>query len=74
VVDLAIGRQFHPLARIAKDCAAAAGLVAALSCLMIALRRLVPPQCATSGPIGCSTLAPTQRWTRPKASRSWLKR
>jgi diacylglycerol kinase (ATP) len=30
VVDLAIGRQFHPLARIAKDCAAAAVLVAAL--------------------------------------------
>ena len=30
VVDLAIGRQFNPLARIAKDCAAAAVLVAAL--------------------------------------------
>ena len=43
VVDLAIGRQFHPLARIAKDCAAAAVLVAALSSLMIALLLLVPP-------------------------------
>ena len=35
VVDLAIGRQFHPLARIAKDCAAAAVLVAALSSLCL---------------------------------------
>ena len=35
VVDLG-GRQFHPLARIAKDCAAAAVLVAALSSLVIA--------------------------------------
>lgn len=43
VVDLAIGRQFHPLARIAKDCAAAAVLVAALSSLLIALLLLVPP-------------------------------
>jgi diacylglycerol kinase (ATP) len=42
VVDLAIGRQFHPLARIAKDCAAAAVLVAALSSMMIALLLLVP--------------------------------
>ena len=42
VVDLTIGRQFHPLARIAKDCAAAAVLVAALSSLMIALLLLVP--------------------------------
>jgi len=43
VVDLAIGRQFHPLARIAKDCAAAAVLVADLSSLLIALLLLVPP-------------------------------
>jgi diacylglycerol kinase (ATP) len=43
VVDLAIGRQFHPLARIAKDCAAAAVLVAALSSLVIALLLLLPP-------------------------------
>jgi diacylglycerol kinase (ATP) len=43
VVDLAIGRQFHPLARIAKDCAAAAVLVAALSSMMIALLLLLPP-------------------------------
>jgi diacylglycerol kinase (ATP) len=43
VVDLSIGRQFHPLARIAKDCAAAAVLVAALSSMMIALLLLLPP-------------------------------
>jgi diacylglycerol kinase (ATP) len=49
VVDLAIGRQFHPLARIAKDCAAAAVLVAALSSLMIALLLLIPPLWARLG-------------------------
>ena len=43
VVDLAIGRRFHPLARIAKDCAAAAVLVASLSSLLIALLLLLPP-------------------------------
>lgn len=43
VVDLAIGRRFHPLARIAKDCAAAAVLVASLSSLLIALLLLIPP-------------------------------
>ena len=49
VVDLAIGRQFHPLARIAKDCAAAAVLVAALSSLLIALLLLVPPMLTRLG-------------------------
>ncbi len=43
VVDLAIGRRFHPLARIAKDCAAAAVLVAALASMLIALLLLLPP-------------------------------
>lgn len=43
VVDLAIGRQFHPLARIAKDCAAAAVLVAAMASLLIAVLLLAPP-------------------------------
>ena len=43
VVDLAIGRRFHPLARIAKDCSAAAVLVASISSLIIALLLLVPP-------------------------------
>ena len=43
VVDLAIGRRFHPLARIAKDCAAAAVLVAAIASLGVALLLLMPP-------------------------------
>ena len=43
VVDLAIGRRFHPLARIAKDCAAAAVLVASISSLLIASLLLIPP-------------------------------
>lgn len=42
-VDLAIGRQFHPLARIAKDCSAAAVLVAAMASMLIALLLLSPP-------------------------------
>lgn len=49
VVDLAIGRQFHPLARIAKDCAAAAVLVAAIASMLIALLLLVPPLFARLG-------------------------
>ena len=43
VVDLAIGRRFHPLARIAKDCSAAAVLVASISSLLIAILLLMPP-------------------------------
>ena len=42
VVDLAIGRRFHPLARIAKDCSAAAVLVASISSLIIALLLILP--------------------------------
>ena len=37
VVDLSIGRRYHPLARIAKDCSAASVLVASLSSLIIAI-------------------------------------
>ncbi len=43
VVDLAIGRRYHPLARIAKDCSAAAVLVASISSLLIAMLLLLPP-------------------------------
>ncbi len=43
VVDLAIGRRFHPLARIAKDCAAASVFVAAFSSLIIGLLLIIPP-------------------------------
>jgi diacylglycerol kinase (ATP) len=49
VVDLAIGRQFHPLARIAKDCAAAAVLVAAMASVLIAILLLAPPLWARLG-------------------------
>ena len=49
VVDLAIGRRFHPLARIAKDCAAAAVLVAAISSLVIAVLLLLPALLARLG-------------------------
>jgi diacylglycerol kinase (ATP) len=49
VVDLAIGRRFHPLARIAKDCAAAAVLVAAISSLAIAALLLLPALLARLG-------------------------
>ena len=42
-VDLAVGRRFHPLARVAKDCAAAAVLVAAMASMLIALLLLSPP-------------------------------
>ena len=41
-VDLTIGRRFHPLARIAKDCAAGAVLIAAISSLIIAGLLIVP--------------------------------
>ncbi len=42
-VDLAIGRRFHPLARIAKDCAAAAVLIASIVSVVIAVLLLLPP-------------------------------
>ncbi len=42
VVDLAIGRRFHPLARIAKDCAAASVLIASISSFIVALLLLFP--------------------------------
>jgi diacylglycerol kinase (ATP) len=43
VVDLTIGQKYDPLAKIAKDCAAAAVLVAALVALVIAAVLLLPP-------------------------------
>ena len=42
-VDLAIGKRFHPLAQIAKDCSAGAVLVASISSVLIAVLLLVPP-------------------------------
>ena len=49
VVDLAIGKRFHPLAQIAKDCSAGAVLVASISSLLIAVLLLVPPLLKTLG-------------------------
>ncbi len=43
VVDLAIGKRFHPLAQIAKDCSAGAVLAASISSLLIGILLLVPP-------------------------------
>jgi len=49
VVDLAIGKRFHPLAKIAKDCSAGAVLVASISSLVIAILLLVSPLLKTFG-------------------------
>ncbi|MEN9215989.1 MAG: diacylglycerol kinase family protein [Gloeomargarita sp. HHBFW_bins_162] len=43
VVDLTVGQTYHELARIAKDCAAAAVLVTALAAVGVAGLLLVPP-------------------------------
>jgi len=42
VVDLTVGREFHQLAKIAKDCAAGAVLIAAIAALIIAAVLLLP--------------------------------
>ena len=42
VVDLSIGRRFHSLARIAKDCAAASVLIGSITALIIAILLIVP--------------------------------
>ena len=49
VVDLAIGKRFHPLAQIAKDCSAGAVLVASISSILIAVLLLFPPLLKTLG-------------------------
>ena len=49
VVDLAIGKKFHPLAQIAKDCSAGAVLVASIGSLLIASLLLLPPLVKTLG-------------------------
>ncbi len=43
VVNLSIGRRFHPLAKASKDCAAASVLVASMGALLIACLLLLPP-------------------------------
>ncbi|MEN9232536.1 MAG: diacylglycerol kinase family protein [Gloeomargarita sp. DG02_1_bins_92] len=49
VVDLAVGQTYHELARIAKDCAAAAVLVTALAAVGVAGLLLVPPSLVRLG-------------------------
>jgi len=43
VVDLTVNQTYHELARIAKDCAAAAVLVSALAAVLVAGTLLLPP-------------------------------
>jgi diacylglycerol kinase (ATP) len=43
VVDLAVQQTYHELAKIAKDCAAAAVLISALISVSVAICLLVPP-------------------------------
>ncbi len=43
VVDLTVGQSYHDLARIAKDCAAAAVLISALVALFVGAILLLPP-------------------------------
>ena len=42
LVDLSVGSDFHPLARIAKDCSAGAVLLASIGSLFVALLILIP--------------------------------
>ncbi len=46
IVDLTVGQEFHDLAKIAKDCAAAAVLVTAIVAVIVAGFLLVPPAVA----------------------------
>ena len=43
VVDLAVGNEYHELAKIAKDCAAGAVLVSAMVSVVVAASLLLPP-------------------------------
>jgi diacylglycerol kinase (ATP) len=43
LVDLAVGQTYHELAKVAKDCAAGAVLMAAIIALLIAALIFVPP-------------------------------
>ena len=49
VVDLTVGQSYHELAKIAKDCAAGAVLVAAIAAMLVASYILVPPFLALIG-------------------------
>ncbi|MEL6456058.1 MAG: diacylglycerol kinase family protein, partial [Cyanobacteria bacterium J06623_5] len=43
LVDLTVGQTYHELAKIAKDCAAGAVLMAAIVALIIAMLIFIPP-------------------------------
>lgn len=43
VVDLTVGKEYHDLARIAKDCAAGAVLLSAIAAVGVAMTLIVPP-------------------------------
>ncbi|URR36535.1 diacylglycerol kinase family protein [Thermosynechococcus sp. HN-54] len=43
VVDLTVGKEYHELARIAKDCAAGAVLLSAMAAVGVAIALIVPP-------------------------------
>lgn len=47
VVDLTVNQNFHELAKIAKDCAAAAVLVSAMVAVLVAGTLLLPPLLAS---------------------------
>ncbi len=49
VVDLTVGREFHQLAKIAKDCAAGAVLIGAIAALVVASVLLMPSVLAAIG-------------------------
>lgn len=51
VVDLTVKQTYHELARIAKDCAAAAVLISALVALIVASSLLIPPLFARLQPL-----------------------
>ncbi|MEL6601932.1 MAG: diacylglycerol kinase family protein [Cyanobacteria bacterium J06614_10] len=50
LVDLTVGQTYHELAKIAKDCAAGAVLMAAIVALIIAMLIFVPPLWALLAP------------------------
>jgi diacylglycerol kinase (ATP) len=42
VVDLTVGQSYHDLAKIAKDCAAGAVLIASIAALLVAAFIFIP--------------------------------
>ncbi|MEM8501797.1 MAG: diacylglycerol kinase family protein [Cyanobacteria bacterium P01_D01_bin.1] len=57
LVDLTVGQAYHDLAKIAKDCAAGAVLMAAIVALLIAMLIFAPPLWAILSPFISSILS-----------------